>query len=1207
MPGRWQLLICGPVRVLHDGVERPLPVRRCQALLVLLALGGAQHRARLSALLWPQLDEKSSRRNLRRELARLREHGVEALVANDGERLRLAPGVTCDANAGSALPAAGHTLADGLALADAEEFSGWLDAQRERHGQRWRQAQADAAVAREASGDLAGALAHVQALLAADPLHEAMHRSAMRLLAALDQRHAAWHQFERCRELLAQELGLEPMAETQAVAESLRGLPVAATPKASPASALEATAATAADLAGRPVVLPTLLPLVGREDEVRELEAWWLRGGGACGGIAFLEGEGGIGKTRLASEFLAAHGAYAHVACRPGDRAVPYAALARALRTLGAESGQALPVDAWAQAELAPLLAHRAPAPTSRSDRARLHQALALAWRSLLGPSEAESDRSDKAMPAVANFDAVLIDDFHLADDASQSWWAERCQPQQGGPGTRLLLLMRGHELGDAGRAAMARLAPQATRLTLAPLPDRDVLALVRQLSGATDATRFAHRLETATAGNPFFLAQTLHHLADAGLLKIDAQGVWQTPFDGATQDYRELPVPPHVGAAILARVQRLPDASQRLLQAACLAAEPFAPALLAGACALSELEAMHAMTPALHARLLRDADRGAYAFVHDLAAQALRDSLPPQRQRLLHRSLALAAEQAGAEPAGVAAHLEAAGDPARAVAPRMAAAERALRLHATHDAQSHWQQALANGPTPAQRVNILGRLGVVQRDLGLGPAVLETIAELDRLRAEVGDDTLALAASVDAAYLCNQVNRANEVESRIAAVLATGLADPQLRLRALEARVMAWNIRGDYSRAEAAAEEMLAEPGTRGATRLRVLAMTFHSQFASARPLAALETAQRLRDAAQAVGDRRIESAALSRLGMLMDVMAQPVAQVEAVLEQARAIAADLALVEQQRETLLILAGLAKRGGFNTRSLELLEQGWVLAPTFVRPEKQAGFLIGRHEALAQLGQLGQALDAADAALVCIATVPDPEAWENAVSTTLDLFTDLGLHAEAHARLARIPPQTPGQASRLRVKLTFNTSLLALREARLDDAEAQLHALGSPEEHGDREDRAALKLRWAQLHLARCRPAEALALLVAPEPEWPTVALHAGALETALAAELMLAGERNDTTQRGPAATAARSALESTGLGDRLPALGRLSLRWRLSQAGRACDGRPDAGAQANADHAAATTLAQALAASLQGHPRAQAAFRRRWPAAGSA
>lgn len=58
-----------------------------------------------------------------------------------------------------------------------------------------------------------------QQILAQEPLHEEIHREVMRLYLASGQRALAVQQYEACRDLLSQELGLSPMTETQALYE----------------------------------------------------------------------------------------------------------------------------------------------------------------------------------------------------------------------------------------------------------------------------------------------------------------------------------------------------------------------------------------------------------------------------------------------------------------------------------------------------------------------------------------------------------------------------------------------------------------------------------------------------------------------------------------------------------------------------------------------------------------------------------------------------------------------------------------------------------------------------------------------------------------------------------------------------------------------------------------------------------------------------
>ncbi|GCL61988.1 hypothetical protein AQPW35_10690 [Rubrivivax pictus] len=180
------LRLLGPVSLLQDDQLLPLPMHKAQALLLLLALGGPGHRARLASWLWPLADDSASRRNLRRELARLRDAGAGDALRSQGEVLALSPAVQCDALAFAALADGGRAaealalwrgpLADGLQTGATEAFDDWLAHQRQRLAGRRRQLLAAEAAAAEAAGNLPRALDTVQQLLADDPLQEQLHR-----------------------------------------------------------------------------------------------------------------------------------------------------------------------------------------------------------------------------------------------------------------------------------------------------------------------------------------------------------------------------------------------------------------------------------------------------------------------------------------------------------------------------------------------------------------------------------------------------------------------------------------------------------------------------------------------------------------------------------------------------------------------------------------------------------------------------------------------------------------------------------------------------------------------------------------------------------------------------------------------------------------------------------------------------------------------
>ena len=110
--------LIGPVRLRRGSAHLPLSVRKTAALLLLAAIAGPLPRVRLVEWLWPALDESTGRRNLRRELARLRELGAgDALVSAD-DCVAIAPTLALDIDAAAVTPQALLThwrgpLADG--------------------------------------------------------------------------------------------------------------------------------------------------------------------------------------------------------------------------------------------------------------------------------------------------------------------------------------------------------------------------------------------------------------------------------------------------------------------------------------------------------------------------------------------------------------------------------------------------------------------------------------------------------------------------------------------------------------------------------------------------------------------------------------------------------------------------------------------------------------------------------------------------------------------------------------------------------------------------------------------------------------------------------------------------------------------------------------------------------------------------------------
>ena len=1183
------LQLFGPPLLRRDGVEIALPIRKSMALLVLLARQAAPlPRGRVAGMLWPGLGETIARRNLRRELARLREAGAGDALRIDGDRLAL-DNVCSDLAGFEAACAAGRcdealalwrgAPADGFALGDADAFDDWLAAERERLAELRRRALQDSAAAHEARGALEAALDRVQALLADDPLQEQHHRDAMRLLAATGRREAALAQFERCRTALRAELGLAPMAETEALAATLRGaMPaVPATPATATAAPAAVAAASAPGLpagtssaAGRPTSLPEQLPFVGRDAEVATIEAAW-----AAGLPIVIEGEAGLGKTRLAIDFAAAHGPYALARCRSGDAEIPYASFARALRALLGPTTMLPPgLPDWIGPEIARLVPELGPsAAPLRNDeeRSRFFEACARAWQALSGD----------------DFDAVVIDDWHLADAPSRALFAfvVRRRREVGDGGAREILVLRPDLDATAAEALASLLASSgAAHVRLHALTGTEVLDLVRRLSGAGEPARFAERLARSTGGNPFFLAETLRHLAEAGLLTLGADGAWQTPFDASTEDYREMPVPASVQEAVRSRAGRVAPATRRVLEAASLAAEPFSPRLLAPACALSELDAVLAIEEAIGARLLREHESGGFAFAHDLVQQSLAAALSAERARLVHRRLALGGEAAGAAPATIATHHEASGELERAVAHRIAAGDEARRLRALTDAATQWTRGLADRPTPAQAIALHRRLGKLAHERTDFAGLREQADALGRLLADAAlEPAERIEATLAQALALGRAGRPTEALALLD-TLPQAL-DGRARVDAIWARAVACNELGRTEAAAQAVQTALALPDLSDLDRTELLDFAFICEFNAGRTDAALAHA----DAALAIARRLGDGIGLSRGHYRRGIVLMTIGQdedAERELLAASAAADRLGLVHVQRIALYNLTCVLATRGRHAEALAVAERGWNLSPPLERSDFRVIYLLAMVDAHFALGDLGAAWRAAEPAVEEALALEDPRVRIGAASCALELLGMIGEVALARRLMASIGAEAARELKAASDEMWVALAQFELRQGRPEAATDALATLDASGEIATTRVRARNAQARAELALVSGGPAAALARLPADDAPGMNGEMRTRGLALRLRAEA-----RHGALVDATGAAAGRLVAAPPD-----HQIATLELSAALAQAAAA--GAGGVPSEAAATHA---VLVAALAETLREHPAQQAAFRRAW------
>lgn len=696
--------------------QKPLPVipsRVARSLLAYLIIHRDRCHTRdlLAGSFWPDLPDATARRRLSKALWQIRHafrqtqeqaSDPEPVLVTAGDTVQLNPHLPLwldveeftrhSARCTNGRP---ETLECCEACVDlyrgeflAGYYDDWAMVEQERLRETFLAALKWLVVGYKGRGEYEQALTYGRRLAAEDPWSEEAHREVMRLCHLLGQDTEALNQFETCRQVLAEELGLEPSPGTEAlVAEivTLSGLP-------EPPLLPSAARATTGTLLER----PDCLPLVGRESELAELLRHVEAAAGGKGGLVLVYGEAGVGKTRLLQEV--ARNAQWRGLCTAWGRCYELAT-PPAYQPLVEVLGACLPAlsesslePLW-RAELSRLLPELAsgedlpPSLPPEEERRRLLEAIALAFLTL----------TDTA-PLL-----VLLEDIHWMDPASLEA-LRYLLPRLAEAPLLVVTTVRTEEL--VGKAAAALSALEDTRLPhhleLAPLDLAGIAELVHRALGLErPAPRFSARLYAETEGNPFFLIETLWALVEEGLLYRDEAGKWSTPWDESTEDYAELPLPAGVVQSIERRLDRLPDSLGEVLNLAAVIGRGVDFEVWCSASGWDEEALMKAGDELCSRGLLLAVDPGPateadYAFSHDQIRRVAYERLAPPRRRFYHRRVAQALiHRAPSEPEVLAHHWMQAEVWDKAVDYHHQAGDRARGVYANVEAAAHYTQSL--------------------------------------------------------------------------------------------------------------------------------------------------------------------------------------------------------------------------------------------------------------------------------------------------------------------------------------------------------------------------------------------------------------------------------------------------------------------------------------------------------------------------------
>lgn len=758
-----RVFLLGDLRLEWDGHAIELPRReRVLRLWVRLALqpGRPLPRQPLAFALWPDVSEADALANLRRHLYLLRSslpEPAQGWLAVSTREVIWAPGPNgwSDLEAFEAAAEVPATLDAAAALYRgdlARELSedDVILARREQVRQRHAAILKTLATRALDDGAHARGLVWARALLGQDPWDEESVRLKMTLEALSGNRQAAVATYEALAASLATELQTTPLPETMALYADLVHNRVRAAARREDASSPGT--------------------FVGRQRELRQIQAAVADVARGQGATLFISGDAGSGKTALVREALHARS--------EGERKPVFWGACHPT----AEAEAAQPYGPWQQilTLAAPIIAHRSDFPAELLNvLLPVAPDLGLLRPGLLAPSQPDAAELRRALRQVmlqlAKPDplVLVLEDLHWADRQSLDLLDDLAAA---GPTSGLLVLAT-HRSEPAVERLSAlkrdlRRRRRAVDLVLEPFTADETLALLER---ALDPTRLdaalVAELTAFAQGSPLLLREALESLIDA----------W-----GSATTVRS---PLGLREALRSRLDRLPAEARAALEAAAILGPAFLQTELERVLAWPTGRLEAALDLLLARRLLSSAGPGEphdYAFSHQLTHDVLAAAIDGERAGRLHLDAAGALSDLYGDERGqagrIARHLESGGQPVRALPYWMRRAEALVDLAAFDEAR-----VLLDG--------------VLDRPQGIGRAEREIQAQAAILRAT----------------LAHYEGRTGPALALIEAALPAAREFPTLACKALTLKAFILSTRDDWATGLASALEAVAIAQTCG------------------------------------------------------------------------------------------------------------------------------------------------------------------------------------------------------------------------------------------------------------------------------------------------------------------------------------------------------------------------------------------------------
>ena len=380
------------------------------------------------------------------------------------------------------------------------------------------------------------------------------------------------------------------------------------------------------------------LPFVGRATQLGQLLGLIANLAAGRGHVALIEGEPGIGKSRLIGEVVRHTESLGLVAlmtsCYEIEQGMPYQPVvelvSQAIGHCGTDALKRLPPASLAEiASLVPTVANWVPGLPSPSAQipearqARLFRAI-----------EQLLDTLAERGPFV-----IVADDVHWVDDASLQFlhtMARHAALRR----ILLILAFRGEEVKANVRVATLieslRREAHTRHHALARLTEADTQLLVAATGPSAQAAELGRSLYLDTDGHPFFLVSMMQSIAERGLLESADAARSLTPRN----------LPEAVRHSVRERLSRVPREARAVLDVAAVIGRRFEFDTLLTAAKLSESALLDIFDLLVQRGLLHEDEHGGiYDFSHDKIREAVYADIGATRRKLLHRTVAEAIE----------------------------------------------------------------------------------------------------------------------------------------------------------------------------------------------------------------------------------------------------------------------------------------------------------------------------------------------------------------------------------------------------------------------------------------------------------------------------------------------------------------------------------------------------------------------------------